>query len=98
MFLHQQDNIIIVITYLLTYLLQLSFYLVAVVFTGIQIKQIGINYTQTIYYYYFFSLALQPSAGYGLLVHEVFLITHNGAPQSLGLLWMSDQLIAETPT
>jgi hypothetical protein len=26
-----------------------------------------------------FSLALQPSAGYGLLVHEVFLITHNDA-------------------
>jgi hypothetical protein len=26
---------------------------------------------QPCYYYYLFSLALQPSAGYGLLVHEV---------------------------
>jgi hypothetical protein len=26
------------------------------------------------------SLALQPSAGYGLLVLEVFVITHNDAP------------------
>jgi hypothetical protein len=35
---------------------------------------------------YFFSLALQPSAGYGLPVHEVFVFTHNDAPQSVGLL------------
>jgi hypothetical protein len=35
-------------------------------------------------------LALQPSAGYGLLVHEVFVITHNDAPQLVGLLWTSD--------
>jgi hypothetical protein len=34
----------------------------------------------------FFSLALQPSAGYGLLVHEVFVITRNDTPQSVGLL------------
>ena len=27
-----------------------------------------------------------------------FLITHNDAPQSLGLLWTSDQLVAETST
>jgi hypothetical protein len=27
------------------------------------------------YVYFIFSLALQPSAGYGLLVHEVFVIT-----------------------
>jgi hypothetical protein len=25
-------------------------------------------------------------------------ITHNDAPQSLGLLWTSDQLVAETST
>jgi hypothetical protein len=43
------------------------------------------------------SLALQPSAGYDL-VHEVFVITHNDAPQSVGLLWTSDQLVAETST
>jgi hypothetical protein len=38
------------------------------------------------YYYYLISLALQPSAGYGLLVSRGFLITHNKAPQSKGLL------------
>jgi hypothetical protein len=42
------------------------------------------------------SLALQPSAGYGLLVSRGFLITHNDAPQSVGLLQASDQLVAET--
>jgi len=26
------------------------------------------------------------------------LITHNDAPQSVGLLWMSDQSVAETST
>jgi hypothetical protein len=48
------------------------------------------------YYYYF--LALQPSASYGFLVHEVFVITHNDVPQSVGLLWTSDQLVAEIST
>jgi hypothetical protein len=33
-----------------------------------------------------YSPALQPSVGYGLFVHEVILITHNDAPQSVGLL------------
>jgi hypothetical protein len=46
----------------------------------------------------FVSLALQPSAGYGLLVPRGFMITHNDAPQSVGLLWTSDQLFAETST
>jgi hypothetical protein len=27
-----------------------------------------------------------------------FMITHNNAPQSVGLLWTSDQLVAETST
>jgi hypothetical protein len=45
----------------------------------------------------FFSLALQPSVGYGL-VPRGFLITHNDATQSAGLLWTSDQLVAETFT
>jgi hypothetical protein len=45
-----------------------------------------------------FSVTLQPSAGYGLLVSRGFLITHNDAPQSAGLLWTSDQLVAETST
>jgi hypothetical protein len=45
-----------------------------------------------------FSVALQPSAGYGLLVTRGFLITHNDAPKSVGQLWTSDQLVAETST
>jgi hypothetical protein len=66
-------------------------------------------------------VALQPSAGYGLLWlcspaqamascgsatqrgvwpprSRGFLITHNDAPHSVGLLWTSDQLVAETST
>jgi hypothetical protein len=43
-------------------------------------------------------VALLPSAGYGLLVSRSFLITHNDAPRSVGLLWTNDQLVAETCT
>jgi hypothetical protein len=47
----------------------------------------------------FFSVALRLNASHGLLILEVFFyITHNDAPQSVGLLWMSDQLVAETST
>jgi hypothetical protein len=54
----------------------------------------------SVYFLYFllFSLALQPSVGYGLLVTGGFLITHNDAPHSVGLLWTSEQLVAETST
>jgi hypothetical protein len=45
-----------------------------------------------------YSLALQPSASYGILVSRGYVITHNDAPQSVGLLWTSDQLVAETST
>jgi hypothetical protein len=45
-----------------------------------------------------FSLALQPSAGYGHLVTRGFVITHNDASLSVGLLWTSDQLVVETST
>jgi hypothetical protein len=48
--------------------------------------------------YYLFILVLQPSAGYGLLVTRGFLITHNDAPQSVGLLWTSDHPVEETST
>jgi hypothetical protein len=57
------------------------------------------NYFKITHYYFYyvlFSLALQPSAVYGFLVSRGFLITHNVAPQSVGLLWTSDQLVAET--
>jgi hypothetical protein len=33
-----------------------------------------------------FSLALQPSAGYGLHVTRGFMLTHNDTQQSVGLL------------
>jgi hypothetical protein len=40
----------------------------------------------------------QPGNGFSLLVFRGFLITHNDAPQSVGLLWTSDQSVAETST
>jgi hypothetical protein len=43
------------------------------------------------------SLAVQPSTGYGLVTWG-FVITHNDAPQSIGLLWTSDLLVAEIST
>ena len=36
-----------------------------------------------------------PVAGFSLLIRG-FLITHNDAPQSVGLLWTSDQSVAKT--
>jgi hypothetical protein len=48
--------------------------------------------------FYSLSLALQPSAGYGLLVTRGFVIIHNDAPQSLGLLLTNDKLVAATCT
>jgi hypothetical protein len=39
-----------------------------------------------------------PVAGFSLLRFRGFLITHNDAPQSVGLLWTSDQSDAETST
>ena len=41
-------------------------------------------------------LARQPPVGQGLLIHEVSSL-HPNAPQSVGLLWMSDQLVAQRP-
>jgi O-glycosyl hydrolase len=42
-------------------------------------------------------LAQQPPAGKGLFIHEVSR-SHRDATQSVGLLWTSDQLVAETST
>jgi len=58
-----------------------------------------------IYNHMFVFLALQPFcrifqspiAGFSLLIRG-FLITHNDAQQSVGLLWTSDQSVAETST
>ena len=40
----------------------------------------------------------QPGNGFSLLVFRGFLITHNDSPQPVGLLWTSDQSVAETST
>jgi hypothetical protein len=52
-------------------------------------------------YYYFLSLSLSGSAAQrGLWPPRSrgLVITHNDAPQSVGLLWTSDQFVAETST
>ena len=50
----------------------------------------------------FFFWRDSPLVGLGLLlIHEDFygfLITHNDTTHSVGLLWTSDQLVAETST
>jgi hypothetical protein len=38
----------------------------------------------------------QPPVGQGLLIYEVSRSHTNDAPRSVGLLWTSDQLVAET--
>jgi hypothetical protein len=43
-----------------------------------------------------FPVALQLNTGYGFLIFGFLGITHNDAPQSVGLLLTSDQLVAET--
>ena len=47
-------------------------------------------------YSFFFFVALRPNVGHDLLILEVF--TNNDAPQLVGLLWTSDQLVAEIST
>jgi len=42
--------------------------------------------------------AQQPSVGPGPPNYRGFYITLNDTPQSVGLLWMSDRLVAETST
>jgi hypothetical protein len=50
-----------------------------------------------IYIYIFFAVALRPNVGHGLLILRFLDHTYD-APQLVGLLWMSDQLVAETST
>jgi len=45
----------------------------------------------------FFFVTLRPNAGHGLLILEVSR-SHTTTYQSVGLLWTSDQLVAETST
>jgi len=46
---------------------------------------------------YLFSVALSSNADHGLLILEVSK-SHSDIPQSVGLLWTSYQLVAETST
>jgi hypothetical protein len=43
---------------------------------------------------YYFPCLCNTARGYGLLVHEVSGL-HTNAPQSVGLLWTSDQSVSE---
>jgi len=43
----------------------------------------------------FSPVALQPKAGYGLLILEASVSHSLDAPQSVGLLWMSDKLLPD---
>jgi hypothetical protein len=49
-------------------------------------------------FFFFFTVALRPNAGHGLLIFEVSRSHSLDAPQSVGLLWMSDHPVAETST
>ena len=46
---------------------------------------------------FFFSWRDSPPVNHGLIIHEVSR-SHNDTPQSVGLLWTSDQLVSETST
>ena len=48
--------------------------------------------------YIFFPLALRPNAGHGILILEVPRSHTTTRPRSVGLLWTSDKLVAETST
>jgi hypothetical protein len=78
----------------------LTAYLFLVFFVYLQSLKYKVESIKSVLFknYLLFSLALQAIAGYGLLISRGFLITHNDAPQLVGLLWTSDQLIAETST
>jgi hypothetical protein len=56
---------------------------------------LGLHYVT---YYYFLWLCSAAQRGLWPPRSRSFLITHNDAPQSVGLLQASDQLVAETPT
>jgi hypothetical protein len=47
--------------------------------------------------FFCFVWARQPPVGHGLLMQEVSR-SHNDVPQSVGLLWTSDQSVAQTST
>jgi len=48
-----------------------------------------------LYMHFFPPVTLRPNAGHGLLILEVSR-SHTTTHQSVGFLWTSDQLVAET--
>jgi hypothetical protein len=68
-----------------------SCFLRSIVFT------IGLMLTKRLEKLHFLPVVLQPNTGHGLLILEVSR-SHNDASHSVGLLWNSDQLVAETST
>jgi hypothetical protein len=55
-------------------------------------------YVHIYIYIYIFPMARQPNMGLGLLVLSRFHDHTLNTPQSVGLLWTSDQPVAETST
>jgi len=67
---------------------------------GLHSVCLSVCHTQELrrHYIHFFIVALLPNTGHGLLILEVFYTTHNDAAQTVGLLWTSDELVAQTST
>jgi len=61
------------------------------------VTRLNIHVSFTLCYFVCLFLARQPPLGQGLLIHEVSR-SHSDAPHSVGLLWTSDRLVAETST
>jgi hypothetical protein len=62
------------------------------------ISSSGPNLNMSIYYLFIIFSGSAVQRGLWPPRSRGFLITHNDAPQSVGLLWTSDQLVAETST
>jgi len=56
-----------------------------------------VHYTPNIYIFFLPPVALRPNAGHGFLILEVSR-SHTATHQSVGLIWMSDQPVADTST
>ena len=56
------------------------------------------NPHQMLYLFFWFVFGAKAPSGPRPPHSRGFWITHNDAPQLVGLLWMSDQLVAETST
>jgi hypothetical protein len=56
------------------------------------IQYVELHPEKNILFFTFFSVALQPNADHGLII-ILYVSTSNDAPQSVGLLWISDQLV-----